>query len=626
MDREITRILESRLDRDNCQKLFAIRNEKLFRFIADTIELCAPGSVFISTDSPEDISYIRQSALKHGEESRLAVEGHTIHFDGYFDQARDKDHTAFLLPANVSLGPYIEAIEREGGISEVRDILRGIMHGKEMIVRFFCLGPTDSPFSILSCQITDSFYVAHSLDLLYRQGYEEFKRRGKSAEFFRVIHSSGELENQVSKNLDKRRIYVDVRDNIVYSANTQYGGNTLGLKKLSMRLAINKASQEGWLCEHMFVMGIHGPNGRVTYFTGAFPSLCGKTSTSMMTGESIIGDDIAYLRVIKGRIRAVNVECGMFGIIMGINSKDDPLIYRTLHEPHEIIFSNILMTKDGRVHWIGKDGEIPPGGINHSGEWFPGKKDAKGKEIPVSHKNARFTMSLKELKNMDPVIDDPMGVEVGGIIYGGRDSSAWVPVREAFDWEHGIVTIGAALESETTAATLGQEGVPEFNPMSNLDFVSIPLGRYIENNLELGKKVKRPPSIFGVNYFLKDKSGKFLNEKTDKGVWLKWMEGRRHQEYGAVSTPVGLIPRFEDLKKLFETVQGKQYSEENYNGQFSLRVDAFLQKIGRIITIYKTNVPDAPASLFRVMEAELERLNEAKARFGAVISPEKFIS
>jgi phosphoenolpyruvate carboxykinase (GTP) len=616
--------LKQRVGEHHLGRLLAIPNEKLHRFVAEFIELCDPKDVYVATDSLEDIARIRSWAVEAGEEKPLAVPGHTLHFDGYFDQARDKDFTRILLTGGKPLGSDINVMEKEAGTREVRGILKGMMTGSTMIVRFFCLGPVGSEFSILSCQITDSPYVAHSLDLLYRQGYEEFKRQGESARFFRVAHSQGELENGVSKNVSLRRIYIDPEDEIVYSTNTQYGGNSLGLKKLSMRLAIKRASEEGWLCEHMFVMGVHGPAGRTTYFTGAFPSLCGKTSTSMMNGESIVGDDIAYLRHKNGEVRAVNVEKGMFGIIMGINSKDDPIIWKTLHNPVEIIFSNVLALPDGSVYWIDKDGPVPESGINHSGEWRPGKTDAKGKKVDPSHKNARFTLDLASLENVDPKLHDPDGVAVSGIIYGGRDSSAWVPVRQAFDWTHGIATIAAALESETTAATLGKEGVPEFNPMSNIDFLSIPMGKYIKSNFEFGKSLAKTPAIFGVNYFLKDRQGGFLNTKTDKAVWLKWMELRTHGDAEAIKTPVGLIPLYEDLRRIFKTLQEKDYTQQAYVEQFSIRTKEFLAKIKRIHDIYRTSVPDAPAELFLALEAEIDRLRDAESRFGETIPPERF--
>ncbi|RKX68291.1 phosphoenolpyruvate carboxykinase (GTP) [candidate division WOR-3 bacterium] len=616
-------ILKERLGEENYQKLMAIDNPEIHRFIAHYIEVCEPDRVFVCNDSAEDVQYIRDQAIERGEESPLAINGHTVHFDGYYDQARDKENTKFLLPEGVDLGPNINSIPKKEGLEELASIMKGIMKGHEMFVCFFTLGPANSEFSIPCIQLTDSPYVAHSETILYRPGYEEFKRLGRKARYFRFVHSEGELINNVSKNIDKRRIYIDTEDDIVYSFNTQYGGNTIGLKKLAMRLAINRGAREGWLTEHMLIMGVHGPDGRVTYFTGAFPSLCGKTSTAMLEGEMIIGDDIAYLRKKDGVVRGVNVEKGMFGIIMGINSKDDPIIWETLHRPAEIIFSNVLI-KDGKPYWIGMDDEIPTEGINHSGKWFKGKKDKEGNEITPSHRNARFTVALKELKNCDPRIDDPEGVVIGGIIYGGRDSDTWVPVEQSFDWVHGIITKGASLESETTAATLGKAGVRKFNLMSNLDFLSIPIGRYIQINLDFGRDLKKPPLIFGVNYFLKGKDGNYLNAKTDKKVWLKWMELRVHGEVDAIKTPTGYIPKYEDLKRLFQEVLNKDYSLDDYNEQFKLRVNEHLAKIDRISEIYKTKVFDTPEILFKVLEDQRQRLIAAREKFGDYIIPEKF--
>jgi len=614
--------LRNRLSDRNYKRLLKINNPFLYQFVAEYIGLCNPDTIFVSADEADDIRYIRETAVKTGEESLLATPGHTIHFDNYYDQGRDRKNTGILIPKGVDLGETIETKDRDSALTDIHEILKNSMQGKEMYICFFCLGPTNSEFSIPAVQITDSSYVAHSETILYRPGYEEFVKRGPNPRFFKFVHSQGELdERKTCKNLDKRRIYIDLKEDIVYSTNTQYGGNTIGLKKLAMRLAINHASKEGWLTEHMLIMGIHGPRGRVTYFTGAFPSLCGKTSTAMLDGETIIGDDIAYLRKYNGEVRVVNVEKGMFGIIQGVNSKDDPSQWKALHSPGEIIFSNVLVTEDKHVHWIGKDGEIPVRGYNHSGEWWIGKKDANGMEIPVSHLNARFTIALEMFDNLDPKLDDPAGVVVGGIVYGGRDSDTWVPVEESFDWMHGIITKGASLESETTAATLGKEGVREFNPMSNLDFLSIPVGRYIQANLDFGKGLKKPPLIFSVNYFLKDKNGNFLNAKTDKKVWYKWMELRVHNEVGTIETPTGRIPKYEDLKQLFKEILNKDYSKEDYNKQFLLRVVENLAKIDRIKNIYETKVFDTPKAVFDLLEAQRERLLKAQRKHGDYVLP-----
>jgi phosphoenolpyruvate carboxykinase (GTP) len=624
MSDEAVETLKNKLEEDEYQKITRINNPRLYKFLAKYIELCNPKKVFVCTDSAEDLKYIRETSIRNGEEIEVAPEGHTIHFDAYGDQGRDKAHTNILVTDGIDLGESISTRNRDQGYTEVHEILTGIMKGRELFVRFFCLGPTNSEFSMPCVQITDSAYVAHSEDLLYRQGYEEFIRQGSSARFFKFVHSQGEVdERNVSKNLDKRRIYIDITEDTVYSTNTQYGGNTIGLKKLAMRLAIRRASEEGWLTEHMLVMGIHGPNNRVTYFSGAYPSMCGKTSTAMLEGETIVGDDIAYLRKNDGQVRAVNVEKGMFGIIQGVNEKDDPIQWQALKNPGEIIISNVLYDDNGDFYWTEMGTAIPEKGNNHSGEWFNGKKDGKEKEIPCSHPNARFTLDLNILPNLDPTLDDPKGVVVSGVVYGGRDSDTCVPVEEAFDWVHGIITKGAALESETTAATLGKEGVREFNPMSNLDFLSVPIGRYIQDNLDFGKGLNNPPAIFSVNYFITGKDGQFLNEKNDKKVWFKWMELRVNGEVETIETPTGRIPKYADLAPIFKTVLQHEYTMDEYKEQFTVRIPEHLAKIERITKIYQTQVSDTPKILFETLEAQKQRLLTAKEKYGEYISPDR---
>ncbi len=602
-------LLQSKCGEENYNKLVALDNPSLVDFVARYVELCNPASVFIRTDSPADIQYKRERALIQGEEQKLKIDGHTVHFDGYFDQARDRENTKFLISENLNLGSNLNCIAREEGLREIHALLTDIMRGKQMFVAFFCLGPLDSDFSIYAVQITDSAYVAHSEDILYRPAYDIFKKRGVDIEFFKYVHSAGELENNVSKNVDKRRIYIDFLDNIVYSVNTQYAGNTIGLKKLALRLAIRRASQEKWLAEHMFIMGVHGPENRKTYFAGAFPSLCGKTSTCMVKGETIIGDDIAYLRKRDGYVFAVNVERGIFGIIRDVNEQGDPLIWEALNKSGEIIFSNILV-KDGVPYWLGDGRQMPSDGINFSGRWWKDKTDKKGNVIPYAHPNARYTIALRMLKNCDSELENPRGVRIGGIVYGGRDSDTWPPVFESFNWEHGVATIAASLESETTAATLGKEGVRKFNPMANLDFLSIPIGQYIKNHLDFVKNLKVPPLIFGVNYFLKDKDGKFLTDKQDKRIWLKWMELRIHRDVEAIETPIGYFPKFEDLRRLFGGVLNKDYSQEDYIKQFTLRTEQNLQKIRRIIYIYANDITETPDSLMAILKEQERRLEQ----------------
>ncbi|MHA1770449.1 MAG: phosphoenolpyruvate carboxykinase (GTP) [Candidatus Thorarchaeota archaeon] len=614
--------LTSLLDDENLDKIRRIRHPKAHEFLIDAIKLCEPDSVFIVTDDPDEIEQVRQRAIETGEEIPLKLEGHTVHFDGYYDQARDVEHTRYLVPRGESLDRNLRQVNREKGISEIRDILKGSMHGKEMIVRFFSLGPTQSPFSILTMQITDSYYVAHSLDLLYRSAFEQFVEQDID-DCFLILHSAGRTENMIPVDIDKRRIYIDYTQNTVYSVNTTYAGNTVGLKKLAFRLAIRKADREGWLAEHMFIMAVHGPDNRKTYLAGAFPSGCGKTSTAMVTGETIVGDDLAYLKRFGDEVRTANVESGIFGIIRGVNEKDDPVIFKCLTTPGEVIFSNVLVSY-GIPYWLGDEREHPHHGINHAGEWYKGMIGPDGKEVPESHRNARYTLRLSSLNNLDTAADDPSGVPLGGIIYGGRDPDTSVPVWESFNWDHGVATIGASLESETTAATLGQEGVLKFQAFSNLDFISIPLGKYIQNHFNFVKGLSNPPKIFGVNYFLRGADGEYLNSKQAKRVWLKWIAQRINGDVEALRTPLGLIPRYEDLKMLFREVLDCEYTWENYMEQFTIRIEKLIPKYERILKIYREEAEETPQHLLDILDDQLHYLKETRKRYGDRVTPDQF--
>jgi phosphoenolpyruvate carboxykinase (GTP) len=617
--------IRPKVSEEDYNELCALTNPKVFEFIAKSSDLCNCEKIFVCNDSAEDIAYVRQQALATGEEAPLKLEGHTVHFDAMNDQGRDRQATKYLVPRGISFGKALNQIDRQEGLVEVKGLLRDSMKGRTMIVRFISLGPPNSVFTILGLQCTDSWYVAHSEDLLYRSGYEVFRQSEPNREFLRVLHSAGKLTTDMtSAEHDKKRIYIDHMDNTIYSVNTQYAGNSVGFKKLAFRLAIRKANYEGWLAEHMMIMGVHGPGGRKTYFSGAFPSACGKTSTAMLPGETIVGDDIAYIRDIGSVARAVNVESGIFGIIKDVNPDDDTLIYKVLHSPGEIIFSNVLV-KDSQPYWLGMGSPLPKEGKNFSGNWHEGKSDADGNEIPAAHKNARYAVTLKALDNCDPELDNPMGVELSGVIYGGRDAKAYVPVQQSFSWEHGIIAYGASLETETTFATVGKEGVPEINMMSTQDFISIPLGQNVSNNLDFGKKLKKAPLVFGVNYFLRERNnGKFLNAPQDKHVWIKWMELRVHGEAGAIRSPTGFLPKYQDLNKLFKRILSKDYSKEDYVKQFMIRVPENLAKIERVQRFYQENVTATPAELFDILDQQRKRLVDAKKRHGNYISPECF--
>jgi phosphoenolpyruvate carboxykinase (GTP) len=594
------------------KKLEELDNGHMTAILEKYVNLLKPSKVTVITDGQDDIDYARQTALSKKEERKLAMEGHTVHYDGYYDQARDKANTRVLVTPGMKMSSIINTIDRDQGLEEVHGIMEGLMAGKEAFVRLFCLGPLDSRFSISALQLTDSGYVAHSEDILYRSGYQQFKKLGGSPNFFTFIHSAGELDGRGnSSDIKNRRIYVDLMENRVLTVNNQYAGNSLGLKKLALRLAIYRANQEDWLTEHMFVMGAKPPGkDRTTYFSGAFPSACGKTSTAMIPGQSIVGDDIAYLRRGgDGRAYAVNIEQGIFGIIMDVNPTDDPVIYNTLTTSRELIFSNILVNS-GRSYWLGMGKDLPEEGINHFGDWRAGNKDAEGKPIGPCHKNARYTVRIEDLENADPRMNDPDGVAVQGVIYGGRDSDTSVPVYQSLNWVHGVA-LGATLESETTSATLGAEGVRKFNPMANLDFLVVPLGRYIRNHIRFGESLSSVPLVFSTNYFLKEE-GRYLNEKVDKKIWLLWMEGRIHNEYDALETPIGLIPMYEDLKDLFQRIFDRNYTREEYDLQFAIRIDRFIEKLDRMDSIYadEDELPEAFTQCLADLRTKLEEVKK----------------
>ncbi|MHC5103583.1 MAG: phosphoenolpyruvate carboxykinase domain-containing protein, partial [Planctomycetota bacterium] len=268
-------------------------------------------------------------------------------------------------------------------------------------------------------------------------------------------------------------------------------------------------------------------------------------------------------------------------IIENVNSSDDPVIYEALNSPGEVIFGNVLIS-DGKPYWMGMGSDVTVSGTNYQGSWDPSMTD-----VNPSHKNARYTIQLNALDNVDPELENPNGVETGGIIYGGRDSDTQVPVEQAFDWTEGIIAKGASIESETTAATLGQAGVRTFNIMANQDFVAIPLGQYIQNNLDFAKGVDDVPPIFSTNYFLKGDDGQFLNGKLDKMIWVLWAELRVNGDVEAIRTPTGWIPKFEDLAPLFKEKLNKEYTRDDYVKQFTIRVPNLLAKYDTFDAIRK---------------------------------------
>jgi phosphoenolpyruvate carboxykinase (GTP) len=623
-------LLKGKMSDQSYGRLTALKNQKVYDFVGLFAEHCDPATIYVADDSAADEQFVRDQALAKGEEHKLELEGRTIHWDGYGDQARDKANTKYIVyPENMERMKSLNALPYEEGHKEIMNIAKGNMKGKDTIVKFFAEGPTNSPFTIPCVQFTDSWYVAHSEAILYRPAYNHFlnMKDDEKDDFFRFIHSAGELDDRgCVVNLDKRRIYMDLQNNMVYSMNAQYAGNSVGLKKHSMRLAINKSGEEGWLCEHMFVMAVVEPSSkRKTYFAGAYPSACGKTSTAMVPGELVVGDDIAYFRNIHGEFRAVNVEQGIFGIIKDVNAEDDPVIFSNLMKPQELIFSNVLQGPDNNPYWINMGEETPDSGNNHHGAWKKGDKDANGKEVTIAHANSRYTMRLDYLSNFDKDgFEAKEGVRIDGLLYGGRDSDTTVPVEESPSYASGILLKAATLESETTAATLGAEGVRTASPMANMDFVSYPLGEYTDNNLKFVDGMKAEPKVFSTNYFMLSPEGKFMTSKLAKKVWLHWADGRVHGEFEGLATPTGTIPLYADLKKLFKELLDENFSEADYEYLFTFRCTKWVEKLERTKAFFAKMDASVPKHIYDAWDKSIADIKAAKDKYGDKIKPGDF--
>jgi len=343
-----------------------------------------------------------------------------------------------------------------------------------------------------------------------------------------------------------------------------------------------------------------------------------------LPGATIVGDDIAYIREgSNGEMMGVNIECGIFGIIRDVNMNDDPLIYEALTKPKELIFSNVLTTDNGSAFWtgMGNESQMPKSGYNHYGVWNQGVVDTNRKEVPISHPNARFTLRICDLENVDENLDNPNGVPISGILYGGRDSDTNVPVAESLDWNHGVF-MGATIESETTSATLGAVGERKSSPMANMDFIIVPLSKYIKNHIDFGNRLDLPPRIYATNYFLKGEDGKYLNGKLDKRVWILWAEGRVHNEYEAIKTPIGFLPIYDDLAALFSGVfPGRVYSKKEYEQQFSIRIQKYLEKYARMEEQYKIET-DMPEEFWECLDKRKSEIIKLKDLFGMdIVSP-----
>ncbi|MGA8280963.1 MAG: phosphoenolpyruvate carboxykinase domain-containing protein, partial [Desulfobacterales bacterium] len=423
------RLFEEKLDAEQFSRLQRVKHPEVKLKIANALAMCRPEHVFINTGTESDRQFIRDLALERGEESKLPMPGHTIHYDLREEQGRIIDRTFYFTNPGDLVSTLANKIDRHEALEDIRDKMSGIMTGMTMIVGFYLRGPVGAPVSNPALEITSSAYVSHSAEILYRNAFDHFDEQVKRlGHFYTNIHSQGLNRPE---DLPSARVYMDRSYQATYSINCTYAGNTLLLKKGNHRFSVDKAIYENRgneLSEHMFITGIDGPGGRITWVAGAAPSGCGKTTTAM-AGNHFVGDDLAQMWIATdGSVRSVNPECGIFGIVADVNWDGDPLLMKCLRNPGtEVIWSNVLIDENGQPQWTG-NGENPSRGINFQGPWERGMVDKNGKPIPLSHPNSRCTLASSALDNYSPAAEDPAGVETRVVTYSGRDSDTMPPV------------------------------------------------------------------------------------------------------------------------------------------------------------------------------------------------------
>ena len=624
-------IFEDKLDQENLEKLSHITNEEALLKIANAIAMCDPDQVFINTGSAEDIAAIKAMSIDKGEEQPLAMKDHTIHFDLAEEQARIIDRTFYIVNPDEDISVLAKKMVRDEAHAYLAKNMKGIMEGKTMMIGFFSRGPIGAAASLPAIQISSSTYVLHSGDILYRNAYADFDAEvERVGRFLTNIHSEGLNRPE---DLPNARVFMDRSWLTTYSTYCTYAGNTLLLKKGNHRFAVDLATYYGveeQLSEHMFITGMRGADGeRKTYFAGAAPSGCGKTTTAMV-GDDFIGDDLAQMWIADdGTVRAINPEKGIFGIVRDVNRESDPYLMKCLREEGtEVIWSNVLV-KDSVPYWEGSGEETPKEGINFQGAWFEGKSDANGKVIPISHPNARATLNCTAIDNYNEAdAEDPAGVPIKVITYSGRDSDTMPPVWVAKNADDGVI-IGASIVSAATATEIGATGVRR-QPWANAPFIPGALGDYMSAQFKFFNSEKLSdvgrPLMAGLNYFLTHASrgsggSGLLGEKRDVKVWLGWLEKRVNDEVDAIESPIGLLPKYEDLKALFAGID-KEYPKELYDMQFSLYLDKLIDRIDLQKEAYSTG-ERIPAKLFEIYTAQREALVTMKEKSGPIVTPDQ---
>jgi phosphoenolpyruvate carboxykinase (GTP) len=461
-----------------------------------------------------------------------------LHRSSPNDVARTEHLTFICAPDKDDVGPTNNWMDPEAAKFKIGALLDGAMRGRTMYVVPYIMGPVNSPISKAGVEITDSPYVVANMRIMARMGKVATDRIGNTSDFVPGLHSLGDLDPT------RRYIAHFTDEKLIWSVGSGYGGNALlGKKCFALRIASVMAREQGWMAEHMLILGLESPDRKVTYMGAAFPSACGKTNLAMMVSalESqgyrvwTVGDDIAWMKIgDDGYLHAINPEAGFFGVAPGTGMKTNRNVMGALRQ--NTIFTNVALTPDREPWWEGIGGPPPSGLINWKNELWDTSKG------PAAHPNARYTVPAHQSPSISPQWETPGGVPISAFIFGGRRARVAPLVYESFDWQHGVF-VGATMASETTAAATGNVGIVRRDPMAMLPFCGYNMADYFGHWLEMGKKIPKPPKIFHVNWFRKGADGKFLWPGFGENVRvLKWILERVEGRGGAEETPIGFVP------------------------------------------------------------------------------------
>jgi phosphoenolpyruvate carboxykinase (GTP) len=476
-----------------------------------------------------------------------------LHRSTVNDVARTEHLTFICTPDKDDAGPTNNWMDPGAAKNKIGALFDGAMRGRTMYVVPYIMGPVSSPISKLGVEATDSPYVVASMRIMSRMGKVAMDRLGSSTDFVPGLHSLGDLDPT------RRYIAHFPQERLIWSVGSGYGGNALlGKKCFALRIASVMAREQGWMAEHMLILGLESPGGKVTYMAAAFPSACGKTNLAMMVSALerqgyrvwTVGDDISWMKIgDDGYLHAINPEAGFFGVAPGTGMHSNPNVMGALHK--NTLFTNVAMTKEREPWWEGIGSEPPSGMVNWKGEPWDSSKGA------AAHPNARYTVPAKQSPSISPKWEAPEGVPISAFIFGGRRSRVAPLVYESFDWQHGVF-VGATMASETTAAATGDVGVTRRDPMAMLPFCGYNMADYFGHWLEMGKNIPKPPKIFNVNWFRKGSDGKFLWPGYGENVRvLKWILERVEGHGAADETPIGYVPAKNGL-----TLDGMKISNE----------------------------------------------------------------